>query len=51
MKYLRLGLVDFQQNTRLEWGFDDFRFRDNRDKIRAEQDSLSNGRIYEFERK
>lgn len=51
MKYLHLSLVNFQQNTRLEWDFDDFRFRDNRDKIRAEQYSLSNDRIYEFERK
>lgn len=51
MKYLRLRLMDFQQNIRLEWDFDDFRFRDNWDKIRAEQFSLSNDRIYEFERK
>ena len=51
MKYLRLRLADFQQNIRREWDFDDFRFRDNWDKIRAEQFSLSNDRVYEFERK
>ncbi len=51
MKYLRINLVNYQQNIRLEWDFDDFRFRDSWQEIRAEQYSLSNDRIYEFERK
>jgi hypothetical protein len=51
MKYLRISLSNFQQNVRLEWEFDDFRFRDTWREIRAEQYSLSNDRIYEFERK
>lgn len=51
MKYLRLSLINFQQNKRLEWEFDDFRFRDGWQEIRAEQYSLSNDRIYEFARK
>ncbi|HEV7781614.1 MAG TPA: hypothetical protein VGO58_10120 [Chitinophagaceae bacterium] len=51
MKYLRISLVNFQQNQRLEWEFDDFHFRDGWQEIRAEQYSLSNNRVYEFERR
>jgi len=51
MKYLRLSLVNFQQNKRLEWDFDDFNFRNGWKTIRAEQYSLSNDRIYEFDRR
>jgi hypothetical protein len=51
MKYLRISLVNFQQNRRLEWDFDDFHFRDGWQEIRAEQYSLSNDRVYEFERR
>ncbi len=51
MKYLRISLVNFQQNRRLEWEFDDFSFRNNWSDIRAEQYSLSNDRVYEFERR
>jgi len=51
MKYLRISLVNFQQNRRLEWEFDDFSFRDNWHEIRAEQYSLSNDRVYDFERR
>ena len=51
MKYLRISLVNFQQNRRLEWEFDDFSFRNSWQGIRAEQYSLSNDRIYDFERK
>ncbi len=51
MKYLRISLRNFQQNERLEWEFDDFRFKDSWQEIRAEQYSLSNDRIYEFGRK
>ncbi len=51
MKYLRISLVNFQQNRRLEWEFDDFHFRDGWQEIRAEQYSLSNDRVYEFERR
>ncbi len=50
MKYLRIDLVNFQQNRRLQWEFDDFSFRNNWNTIRAEIYSLSNDRIYEFER-
>ncbi len=51
MKYLRLSLVNFQQNIRLEWEFDDFSFRNTWSEIKAEQYSLSNDRVYEFERR
>ena len=50
MKYLRIDLVNFQQNRRIQWEFDDFSFRNNWNNIRAEIYSLSNDRIYEFER-
>lgn len=51
MKYLRIDLVNFQQNTRIEWEFDDFSFRNTWQGIRAEQYSLSNDRVYEFRRR
>ena len=51
MKYLRISLVNFLQNRRLEWEFDDFSFRNSWQGIRAEQYSLSNDRVYDFERK
>lgn len=51
MKYLRISLVNFQQNRRLEWDFDDFNFRNGSGRIRAEQYSLSNDRVYEFGRR
>jgi hypothetical protein len=51
MKYLRISLVNFQQSRRLEWEFDDFNFRNGWREIRSEQYSLSNDRIYEFERR
>ncbi|HWR32901.1 MAG TPA: hypothetical protein VN451_05225 [Chitinophagaceae bacterium] len=51
MKYLSINLVNFQQNRRLEWEFDDFHFKSNWQKIKAEQYSLSNGRVYEFGRR
>ena len=50
MKYLRIDLVNFQQNRRILWEFDDFSFRNDWNNIRAEQYSLSNDRVYEFER-
>lgn len=51
MKFLRISVVNFQQNRRIELEFDDFRFRDNWQEIRAEQYSLGNDRIYELIRK
>jgi hypothetical protein len=51
MKNLRIDLVNFQQNRRLQWEFDDFSFRDTWQEIRAEQYSLSRDRVYEFERR
>jgi hypothetical protein len=51
LKYLRISLINFQQNRRLEWEFDDFSFRNNWNEIRAEQYSLSNDRTYEFKRR
>ncbi|MEO7983013.1 MAG: hypothetical protein ABI688_02920 [Bacteroidota bacterium] len=51
MKYLRINLVNFQQIRQLNWGFDDFNFRSNWDVISAELYSLSNDRVYEFERR
>ena len=37
MKYLRINLVNYQQNKRLEWDFDDFHFRDGWKGISAMQ--------------
>ncbi len=51
MKFLHISLVNFQQNVFLNWEFDDFRFGDTWQEIRAEQYSLSNDRVYEFERR
>ncbi len=51
MKYLRISLVNFQLNRRLEWEFDDFNFRNSSDVIRAEQYSISNDRVYDFKRR
>ena len=51
MKYLRIDLVNFQQNRRLQWEFDDFSFRSTWTEIRAEQYSLSRDRVYEFEKR
>jgi len=51
LKYLQINLVNFQQNKRLEWEFDDFNFKNDWEKIKAQQFSLSYDRIYEFERK
>src|SRR5690606_549911 len=42
MRRLRISLVNFQQNRRLEWEFDDFSFKNDWEKIKAEQYSLSN---------
>ena len=51
MRYLYISLINFLQNRRLEWEFDDFHFRDGWQKIRAEQYWYSNDRIFEFRRK
>jgi hypothetical protein len=51
MWYLHISLVNFQQNKRLEWEFDDFHFRNDWRTIRAEQYWYSNDRVYEFRRR
>jgi hypothetical protein len=51
LKYLQINLVNFQQNKRLEWEFDDFNFKNGWEKIKVQQFSLSYDRIYEFERR
>lgn len=51
MKYLKISLVNFAQNRRIEWEFDDFNFRNNWREFRAEQYSWGNDRIYEFRRR
>lgn len=51
MRYLRMNFVNFQQNRRIEWEFDDFNFRNNWRTIRAEQYWYSNDRVYEFRRR
>ena len=48
LRYLRLRLVNFQQNRFIEWEFDDFNFRNSRRMIRAEQYSIGSDRVYEF---
>lgn len=50
MRYLHIYLVNFPRNKFLNWEFDDFHFKNNWDRIKAEQYSLSNDRIYEFAR-
>lgn len=50
-KYLRISLANYPRNLRLEWEFDDFNFRDHRNEIRAEQFTLGNSRIYQFEKR
>lgn len=51
MRYLHINLINFQQNRRLEWEFDDFHFKNNWQTIRAEQYWYSNDRVYEFRRR
>lgn len=47
---LRLNLIDFPRNKFIDWQFDDFTFRNDFDRIRARQFSLSSDIIYEFVR-
>lgn len=49
-RHLRLNLIDFTRNKFLDWDFDDFSFRNDFDRIRALQFSLSSDIIYEFVR-
>jgi hypothetical protein len=49
-RQLRLNLIDFPRNKFIEWEFDDFTFRNDFDRIRARQFSLSSDIIYEFVR-
>ena len=48
MRYLKLNLYNFPRNKILNWEFDDFGFRNSWQRIKAEQYSLSNDRVYEF---
>lgn len=50
MRYLHIYLVNFPQNKFLNWEFDDFHFKNNWQRIKAEQYALSNDRVYEFAR-
>lgn len=50
MRYLRIKLFNFLRNKFIDWEFDDFSFKDGWQKIKAEQYSLSNDRVYEFVR-
>jgi hypothetical protein len=49
-KHLRLNLIDFTRNKFLDLDFDDFSFRNDFDRIKAVQFSLSSDIIYEFVR-
>lgn len=51
MRHLRINLVNFVRNKVLNWEFDDFNFRNTWQRIKADQFSLSNDRVYEFVRK
>jgi hypothetical protein len=48
MRYLHIYLVNFTRNKFLNWEFDDFHFKNDWKKIKAQQFSLSNDRVYEF---
>jgi hypothetical protein len=50
LRHLQLNLVNFNQNKFINWSFDDFNFRNNFDRIKAVQYSLSSDIIYEFVR-
>ncbi len=49
-RHLRLNLIDFTRNKFINWDFDDFSFRNDFDRIKAVQFSLSSDIIYEFVR-
>ena len=49
-KHLQLNLINFNQNKFINWSFDDFSFRNDFDRIKAIQFSLSSDIIYEFVR-
>ena len=49
-RHLRLNLIDFPRNKFLDWDFDDFSFRNDFDRIKAVQFSLSSDIFYEFVR-
>lgn len=49
-RHLQLNLVNFTQNKFINWSFDDFKYKDSRDRIKATQFSLSSEIIYEFVR-
>lgn len=48
LKYLELYLADFTRNKIINWKFDDFKFKDNWKRIKAEEFSLGWDRYYEF---
>ena len=47
-RHLQLNLVNFNRNKFINWSFDDFGFRNNYDRIKAVQFSLSSDIVYEF---
>jgi len=51
MRRLRISLINFQQNRWLEWEFDNFSFKNDWGRIKAEQFSLGYDKVYEFGRR
>ena len=47
-KYLEIVLADFNNNKLVNWRFDDFKFKNNWNCIKAEQFTLGLNRFYEF---
>lgn len=45
---LKISLINFVQNKRLEWEFDDFDFKDQARRLRGQEHLISHFRVYEF---
>lgn len=51
LKSLRITLINFSQNRFIDFFFDDFNFRNNSHRIRAEEFIPGGDKVYEFQKK